>query len=326
MDIEQNKKIIRNAYLQILKREPDKIGFDHFLNLFQNDKLDEEELIKLMKSGVEYKDIESMKNFIEKYDLLFLKKSTKKKLQDLSNRGNNGDLNSNFFWYGKNFGFLNNITIKSHLKVGYHPKIWISGEKPSNEYWNDIESKATIIDISEYFNAEEFLAFGGNVRILPDLWQFHFLYACGGFFSDLDNFILKRFPDDEWVICSNEDQPSSLFLGFIKSPPNSKIFLDAIANLKIHWGSLEVFTESYRNFFGNTNSTHEGNLFYPYNWTKANKLFENIEIPSETYAIHFYLGALQNTLKEKYYDINEEWCLKNKNTLLGRLFAWLNNN
>ena len=40
MDIESNEKVIWNSYLKILKREPDKIGLDHYLNLFQNKKVD----------------------------------------------------------------------------------------------------------------------------------------------------------------------------------------------------------------------------------------------------------------------------------------------
>ncbi len=151
--------------------------FKHFTSLLQQNQLTKEELISLMKNSDEYKDIDLMNNFIKKYDLLFTKNHTKNRLQELSKIGDRGTLNSNFFWYGKNFGFLNNITIKSHLKVGYHPKIWLSGEKPSNEYWKDIESNVTVIDVSEYFNVEEFLSFGGNIRIASDLWSFHFLHA-----------------------------------------------------------------------------------------------------------------------------------------------------
>ena len=36
--------------------------------------------------------------------------------------------------------FLNNIVIKSHIKVGHHPKIWVSGKIPSNKYWKDIDA------------------------------------------------------------------------------------------------------------------------------------------------------------------------------------------
>ena len=322
MDFKASKKIVDEAYEVILKRKPDEVGFKHFTSLLQQNQLTKEELISLMKNSDEYKDIDLMNNFIKKYDLLFTKNHTKNRLQELSKIGDRGTLNSNFFWYGKNFGFLENITIKSHLKVGYHPKIWLSGEKPSNEYWKDIESNVTVIDVSEYFNVEEFLSFGGNIRIASDLWSFHFLHACGGFYSDLDNFVLKRFPDDEWVVCNgSEEKPTLLGIGFIKSPPNSKIFLDSISNLKINWGGVDVFNESYRKVFGNTKSTHDGKLFYPYHWTECGKLFENIEIPSAAYAIHFYTGAIEKDLNKKFCDSNEEWCKNNPKTLLGQLWG-----
>ena len=79
--------------------------------------------------------------------------------------------------------------------------------------------------------------------------------------------------------------------------------------------------ESYRKVFGNTKSTHDGKLFYPYHWTNAKKIFENVEIPSNSYAVHFYQSKIKHDLKEKYDDINEKWCLRNQNTLLGRLFS-----
>jgi len=320
------ERIIKNCYLRILKRKADDIGLKHYLNLMTKGEITENELVSLMKNSEEYKDIKSMKNFIKKYDLLFTNKYTKTRLQKFAKINDKNKLISNFFWYGENFGFLNNIVIKSHLKSGYHPKIWISGEKPSNNYWKEIEANVTVIDISEFFDVEEFLSFGGNLQTASDLWRFHFLYACGGFYSDLDNFILKRFPDDEWIVCAPEEEPTLLGIGFIKCPPNSKIFLDSISNLKIHWGGVDVFNESYRNIFGNTNSTHTGRYFYPYHWTKAEKLFENIEIYNGVYAIHFYQSKIEHDLKEKYNDINEEWCIRNQNTLLGKLFTWLNDN
>jgi len=310
--------IIKNCYLKILKRQPDQIGLKHYLELFKKEEITEEEIIVLMKNSEEYKDIESMENFIKKYDLLFTNTHTEKKLKELAKTGDKNKLISNFFWYGKDFGFLNNIVIKSHIKVGYHPKIWISGEMPSNEYWNDIESKVTIIDITKYFDVEEFLSFGGNLRIASDLWRFHFLYACGGFYSDMDNFILKHFPNDTWIICSGEK--GLLSIGFIKCPPKSPVFIECIKNLKIHWGGVQVFTDAYRKVFENTTPTHDSKLFYPYYWKNALKLFKKIKIQEDTYAIHFYQGRLEHKLGSEYKNINKKWCEENPKTVLGQLW------
>ena len=322
MDIESNEKIIRNAYLKILRRESDKIGLNHYLNLFQNGTLDEEKLIALMKNSEEYKPIQLMENFIKKYDLLFTKKSTEEKIQKYAKIGTDNKLIANFFWYGENFSFLNNIVIKSHIKVGHHPKIWVSGKIPSNKYWKDIESYVTIIDITEDFDVDEFLGFGGNLRIASDLWRFHFLYACGGFYSDMDNFVVKHFPNDDWVVCSGED--GFLNIGFIKCTQKNSIFFECIKKLKIEWGGVQVFTDAYRNHFKNIKSTHEAKLFYPYHWKDALKLFEDIKLSNDIFSIHFYQGKLEHSLEDDLNMINEKWCEKNLNTLLGRLYTWVN--
>ena len=89
--------IIKNCYLKILKRQPDEIGFKHFLDLMKKGEITEEKLIILMKKSDEYKDIASMKNFIKKYDLLFSNKDTEKKLQEFNQLGDKNKLIVNFF-------------------------------------------------------------------------------------------------------------------------------------------------------------------------------------------------------------------------------------
>jgi len=323
LDLEISKNIIRDAYVQILKREPDKIGFDHFLNLFQNGKLNEDELIALMKNSEEFKPLELVENFIEKYDLLFRNKNKKQKLQELNKIGQYDKRNANFFWYGNNFGFLNNLVMKSHLKVGHNPKIWLMGSKPNNQYWKDIEDKITVVGLNDYLNVEEWLDFGGNLRMAASLWQLHFLYACGGLYCDADHFALKKFPDDKWIVCSGETNSNLFSTGFMQAPPNDELFLDAIKNYKSDWGILEIFTTAYKKKYGNTRSTHTPHLFYPYASYEWNTLFENVDIPN-SFSIHFYQRALEDNLKEKFKLINENWCEKNPNTLLGRLYNWLN--
>jgi len=61
--------IIRKYYLDLLNREPDDYGFKYFLNLFENNKIDEGELIKIFKNSDEYKRIQFTKRFYEKYDM-----------------------------------------------------------------------------------------------------------------------------------------------------------------------------------------------------------------------------------------------------------------
>lgn len=59
-------EIIRKCYLEILKREPDEIGLNHFLKLMQEKQLDEEKLTFVIKSSDEYKRIEAEKYHSDK--------------------------------------------------------------------------------------------------------------------------------------------------------------------------------------------------------------------------------------------------------------------
>jgi len=243
----------------------------------------------------------------------------------------------NFFWRGKDFDFLSNIVIKSHIKVGHQPIMWISGNAPSNNYWLDISNKIKIKNADEVCNIDEFIATGGNKRTAADLWRFNFLYKKGGLYCDTDAFAINQFPNDDWIVCSAQNCTEILSIGVLKAPKHHEIFDECIKNVRKNWYNNYVFSESYKKFFGHTNPTHDNLLFYPYKWQNCHNLFDNIPIPEEAYSVHFYGAALENYVKQyskknlkrllrykdpkKLSDCNEEWCIKNSNTLLGRLYA-----
>lgn len=52
-----NSAIIKKRYLELLCRNPDKIGFEHYLHLMDTGHLDEEGLINNIKSSDEYKNM-----------------------------------------------------------------------------------------------------------------------------------------------------------------------------------------------------------------------------------------------------------------------------
>ena len=113
----------------------------------------------------------------------------------------------NFLWGGNRFNFLQNLVIKSHIKVGHTPVIWISGTKPKGDYWKEIENKIVEKNADLVYNIEKFLSEGGNYRTAADLWRWHFLYEKGGIWCDSDLFALKHIPRDEWIVCSGEGRP-----------------------------------------------------------------------------------------------------------------------
>ena len=246
----------------------------------------------------------------------------------------------NFFWSGPNFNFLEYIVLKSHLKVGHMVSIWIHGDKPNNEYWKMIEPKVFIRDADSIFNTDEFISKGGTFRTAADLWRFNYLYKEGGLYCDTDAFALKKFPDDEWIVCSAETIPEMLSIGVLKAPPKHPIFLECMPLIKSNWGNIQVFSQVYKKYFGHANPTHKNELFYPYKWNEYNKLLRKTNIPLDAYSVHFYSNALEYCLPkpknyfERYFlkknkfritDLNKEWCEKHPATLLGELWKWLLN-
>ena len=68
----------------------------------------------------------------------------------------------NFFWRGERFSFLQFLVLKSHLKVGHVPVIWLSGNAPHSSYWKKIEHKIKIK------NADDVYAVGGAPATVCD--------------------------------------------------------------------------------------------------------------------------------------------------------------
>jgi len=246
----------------------------------------------------------------------------------------------NFFWCGQNFYFLEYIVIMSHLKVGHNAIIWLHGERPSTKYWQELENNVAIKNADTIFNTSDFISNGGNNRTAADLWRFNLLYQRGGLYCDTDAFALKTFPDDEWIVCSAETIPDTLSIGVLKAPPNHPIFQECINMIKMNWGNIQIFSQAYKNFYGNTNPTHISELFYPYKWADYKRIVSNYDIPLNSYSLHFYSNALEHNLPNsnnfigrllgvgkglQTSDLNEEWCEIHSKTLLGKLWKWLLN-
>ena len=66
------KKIIRSHYTNLLEREPDELGLKYFLELFQQNKINESQLVELIKNSPEYLEnnpmVDSKITFSEKED------------------------------------------------------------------------------------------------------------------------------------------------------------------------------------------------------------------------------------------------------------------
>lgn len=252
----------------------------------------------------------------------------------------------NFFWHGDDFRYIDHLVLKSHLKVGHKPILWFSGKKPDSSFWKETEKNVTIKNAYDVFDVREFISTGGNNRTGADLWRFHFLYSFGGIYCDTDVFALRKFPDDEWIVGRDGSNPNYLGIAIIKAPANHEIFLECIANIKKPWGNVALFSELWKKHFGNTNPTHENQLFYPYPWTECSNLLKKKEVPWDSYSIHYaakalgdylqYTGGIRKSVMKISFrllgikkpksvgELDEIWCKENPETLLGRLSSWLN--
>lgn len=220
-------------------------------------------------------------------------------------------METNFFWKGDEFSYLNQITVLSHLKVGHVPIIWLSGDKPKSKYWTDnVETRnADLI-----YDINNFILKGGNFRTAASLWRFNFLYQYGGLYCDTDAFAVKHFPNDDWIVASGENV-KKLSTGVLKCPPNHPLWLECIEKIKYKWGNVNVFNNIYLKYFNNNDSTHPNEQFYPFIWNDCEKLLADMSIP-DCYSVHLYEYALKNKFAVEF---NEEWVKNNPNTLLAKL-------
>ena len=193
----------------------------------------------------------------------------------------------NFFWKGDNFDQFIQLCIKSHIKVGHEVVMWLSGDKPKSKFW--FTKNITIKNADTIYDVTDFLLKGGNFPTASDMWRFHFLYEHGGWYCDTDMFALKHFSDDDWMICSGEEKEKNfLSISTIKVPPKQKFLLECIDHIEHTWGNVKLFSEAYKKQFGNTNPTHDNDLFYPWTWKEWDSLLLDETDISDCYAIHLW--------------------------------------
>lgn len=193
----------------------------------------------------------------------------------------------NFFWSGDKWTYLHDMTIKSHIRVGHMPIIWIHGDPPKSVYW-DIsvyQKSGRIKDACQVVNIDAFMKKGGNFKTASSLWRFVFLYKNGGWYSDTDAIAIKPWPNEPWVLCG--EKPGMLSTGVIKAPWKQQMFIDMIGDLKLDWGNVKIFNKHYFRYKRNINETIDSKLFYPFGWTEWNRVMENGDIP-DVYSVHLY--------------------------------------
>jgi len=187
--------------------------------------------------------------------------------------------------------------------------MWLSGAKPTSEYWvSDLNIKINNAD--DVVDVSSFLLNGGNMKTASDLWSFTFLYRFGGLYCDTDAVAISHFPDDEWILCSCDPNSThgkeKLSIGVIAAPPQQRVFLNCIDNIKHDWGNVTVFGDEYEKIYGNSNSTHDDKLFYPFPYYEWKTLLTGAGIP-HVYSVHLYHSMFERNnmvLGRGEYDTN----------------------
>ncbi len=62
----------------------------------------------------------------------------------------------NFYWKGRDFQFLNRMTIISHIICGHEVVIWLEGKYPRSRFWIlDIDA-IEVRDATEIYNTKKY--------------------------------------------------------------------------------------------------------------------------------------------------------------------------
>ncbi len=165
----------------------------------------------------------------------------------------------NFYWKGRDFQFLNRLTIISHIIVGHEVVIWIEGKHPGNRYWISDLEEVEIKDATEIYKTWKDAAAGACVRSVSDIWSFYFGKLYGEYYSDTDAIALKHWPDQDILLPTYDNKVVSV--GVFRLPKNHPIFNCAIKKRIRSWGNVYIFTKCVR--LNGLDSNVPNEMFYP---------------------------------------------------------------
>jgi len=222
----------------------------------------------------------------------------------------------NFYWSGKNWQFVNRLTIVSHVSVGHEVVLW-THVKPKNEYWvRDVE-EVDIRDANEYVNSADMLKKGWNTRTLSTLFQYKLMQKTGEYTADCDAVALKHWPDSEWCLVAEKERWVSS-VGVLRVPAGHPVLTDAIKKANRKWGNVKIFSKCCQRH--KLVSTYKPEEFYPtspHPTSKIPHILKDADIP-DAYSYHvFFNSAYKKGINHKMVDDP-----KYKNSLLRKLSLW----
>ena len=223
----------------------------------------------------------------------------------------------NFYWSGKNWEFINRLTIMSHIRVGHEVIMWVN-EKSDNEYWID-DLPVQIFDAGKHVNTKRMLKVGWNTRTISTIFQYSIMYETGEYTADCDALALKHWPDVPLVLCP-EGKNLISSVGVLRVPKKHAVLVCANRMANRKWGNVKIFSRCCRKF--RLGSTYETDQFYPVTYRKGQaykSLLMDSEIP-ESYSYHIFNGPYHKNIKKIDHNLLKK--KKYKDSLLKKLSDW----
>ena len=238
-------------------------------------------------------------------------------------------------WIGK-LNPISRICIKSWIKLGYSPMIYVN----LDDYDQELNNPAIIL--KDYKDIME----GDPADILPfsDLWRYKRLYFHGGTWIDADMYLLKRLPEDDIIISSERCCLSGAYkrdieyipnIGVLRFPKYNPLLKECILkiqnrrtkNIKCN-SNMFVFQKLLLNKYTHYNISKPID-YCPVNWSNIKDLYYSSqftskykkrcdqidEILTNSTAVHCWENLSINKYKVDFEKVN-------KNSL----FFYLNNN
>jgi len=106
-------------------------------------------------------------------------------------------MNINFLWIGKQLGRLEQLTLKSFIKNGHEPHLWLYDKDCQN-----VPAKTILRDANEIMSSDKIFSYvgGGDCRAgsyggFSDIFRYYLLKKHGGWYCDMDVTCLRSFID-----------------------------------------------------------------------------------------------------------------------------------
>jgi hypothetical protein len=194
----------------------------------------------------------------------------------------------NFLWIGNKLSEIGLLSLQSFHNLGYTCVLW---------YYEDIENVPDFV-IEE--DANEVMELNNDIYrgYHSDYFRFTLLHRDGGIYSDLDNVLLKRLPDVEYIISGHQINCNS---NLLKVPKGSKFTERLLEDIEASGGILNIHQYNGLDLYKTVGELSLGNFIIHskyiayFDWSTdliAPLVYETIDWESlDIYNVHLFESA-----------------------------------